>query len=273
MVHHLILLSSGRSGTHLHQTMMRQGLETAVVLGELFNPSSPFGLEAQTPEFIGLLEEECGIEVDLGKARALASYVREDPVVFLNALSTVCDRLGHDYLYYSILPKQLAGRWIEDILFKFGCSCSFLTRERLARYVSLVKARKLGAWKWVDTTSLKPEISMEGFLEDARATDDWFQFLSERVLTAGLNVRHLSYGADLNQPARSAFYSLQRTYQGICALTPFDFGQIPEFKQERGADPFRSIANGDHIRDALQQAALLDYAFTEPDVFSADGYV
>jgi hypothetical protein len=273
MVHHLILLSSGRSGTHLHQTMMRHGLEKAVVLGELFNPSSPFGLEAQTPEFIGMLEEECGIEVDLGKARVLANYVREDPVVFLNALSTVCDRLGYDYLCYSILPKQLAGRSIEDILFKFDCSCSFLTRERLARYISLVKARQLGAWKRVDTTSLKPEITVKGFLEDARATDDWFQFLSERVLTAGLNVRHLSYGANLNQPAQTAFYSLQRTYQGICALTAFDFSLIPDFKQEREADPFRSIANGEHIRDALQQACLLDYAFAEPEVFSADGYV
>ena len=273
MVHHLILLSSGRSGTHLHQTMMRHGLEKAVVLGELFNPSSPFGLETQTPEFIGMLEEETGIEVDPGKAKALAGYVREDPVVFLNALSTVCDRLGYDYLCYSILPKQLPVRLIEDILFRFDCSCAFLTRERFARYVSLVKARQLGAWKWVDTTSLKPEISMDGFLEDAGPTDDWFQFLSETVLAAGLDVRHFSYNADLNQPAQTAFYGLQRRYRGLCELSAFDFSLIPDFKQERETDPFRSIANGAHFRAALQQASLMAYAFAEPDVFSADGYV
>lgn len=273
MVHHLILLSSGRSGTHLHQTMMRNGLEKAVVLGELFNPSSPFGLEAQTPDFIAMLEEESGIEVDSGKARALANFFRDDPVFMLSALARVCDRLGQNYLCYSILPKQLAGRSIEDILFRFDCSCTFLTRQRFVRYVSLVKARQLGAWKWVDTTSLKPEITMEGFLEDARATDDWFQFLSERALTAGLDVRHLSYGADLNQPARTAFYSLQRKYEAFCELSAFDFSLIPDFKQEREADPFRSIGNGEHMRDALHQASLLDYAFAEPAVFSADGYV
>lgn len=273
MVRHHILLSAGRSGTHLHQTMMRHGLENAVVLGELFNPSSPFGLETMTPDFLALLEEESGIEVDLAKAKALANYFREDPVSVLNALSRVCDRLGFDVLCYSILPKQLAGRLIEDILFQLNCSCAFLTRERIARYVSLVKARKLGAWKWVDTTSLKPEITMEGFLADAGTTDDWFRFLSERVLSARLDVRHLSYGADLNQPARTAFYSLQRKYQGICGLSAFDFTLIPDFKQERERDPFLSISNGEDIREALQQASLWDYACAEPAVFSADGYV
>lgn len=199
MVHHLILLSSGRSGTHLHQSMMKHGLEDAAVLGELFNPSSPFGLENATPDFIRLLEEESGIELDLGKAKPLANYFREDPVFILGSLSSVCDRLGQGLLCYSILPKQLAARSVEEMLFRFDCSCAFLTRNRLARYVSLVKARQLGVWSGVDTTSLKPEITLEGFLEDAATTDGWFQFLSERVLTAGSAVRHLSYDADLNQ--------------------------------------------------------------------------
>lgn len=270
MAHHIILISLWRSGTNFHQSILRHSLTPAAILREIFNPIFPFGLESVKPQFVEALRETSGLEIDLENRASLPHFFREDPLRTLRCLDGACERTGNRYLAYTVFPEHIREHELTDILFKTDCSCVFLTRSRLARYVSLVKAEHLATWKRLDTTSLKVEISLKKFLADARFADAWFQTTAECAVSAGVPMRRISYERDLDLPAPAAFSRLRDRYRDIFALKDFKAERVKEFKQDRNPDVFQSISNAEELRSNLDETALWDYALGEPAVFGVD---
>ncbi len=273
MPRHIILVSAPRSGTNFHQAMLQHGLKNAVVFREMFNPLAPFGLESNGKDFLKLFQEETGFEYAREKREALSAFFRQNPVYILDVFSRICDRLSIDCLSYTLFPKQISEDALRTVLYGNDCACLFLTRRRLARHVSFLKAEQSGVWRLVDTTALKVEVSLSGFLDDAAAADDWFRSVSGTAAASGAMVRQVSYDAVLNQPPRAAFHALEWKLRGISELSPFDFDAIPEFKQDAQKDVFRSVSNAAEFRSELREASRHKYAFDEPEVYGADGYV
>ncbi|WP_428650061.1 hypothetical protein [Roseibium sp.] len=273
MPRHLILVSAPRSGSNFHQAILQQGLGNAAVFREMFNPAAPYGLESNGKDFRKLFEEETGFEVSREKRAQLAAFFRENPLYILEVLSGICDRLGFEFLSYTLFPGHVSAEVLQSVLYGNECSCIFLTRRRLQRYVSLLKAEQLGAWRLVDTTAEQVSVDLASFLEDSEQTDGWFQAVSETAVAAGAKTRRVSYDAVLNQSPPTVQFGLQRALSGICGLPAMDLGSIKEFKQDRQKDVYKSISNAGEVRTALTEASLRGYAFDEPQVFSSDGYV
>ncbi|TYC48690.1 hypothetical protein FMN50_26940 [Rhodobacterales bacterium] len=267
MAHHLILLSARRSGTNFHQSILRHALRKSVVLREIFNLTFPFGVESLKPEVIEALRAHSGFELDPENRPALAALFQERPVRLVEWLDRTCDSIGAQHVSYTIFPEQILAEDLRSILFSNRCTCVFLTRNRLPRYLSQRKAEHLDVWRRADTTETKVAIDADVFLEEARALDEWFQTTSEVAVSAGCETRNISYADDLDKPVPEALESLRHAYEGVCKLSGFPAERVREFKQDRESDAYRSISNATALKKALQTAGLTTYAASEPKIF------
>jgi len=265
-VKRLVLISCERSGTNWHQDLLRNNA-SVFALGELFNPIGAFGLVQYGQAGLTFFRDYFGDNTLQERSQRLTAALRSEPEIYLKLLENLADRQQKSVLSFLLFPDHLPDTAVRSLLDGDNTIAVFLVRNRLPRYVSLLKAMTLDIWRRHDTTDLRVTIDFDDFLAVSRAADDWFRKTSEWAFVSDCTSHRVSYENDLDKPPAEAYAALCRL------LEPHLSPERPEtihssfFKQDDNRDVFRTIVEGEEVRRELNRRELLDYALSSPEVF------
>ncbi|MCV0424332.1 MAG: sulfotransferase domain-containing protein [Roseibium sp.] len=263
--HRLIVVACERSGTNWHQELLSNH-STAYVLNDFFNPVGAFGLARYNEAGLKAIRSFFRNEALEERSEQLTATIRSDPEKFLSFLGDHAREMGKTVLSLVLFPDHLPQISVRRLLDSERTSIVFLVRNRLERYVSLLKARQLRIWKRRDTSDMRVKVDLRAFLSESRVIDDWYKMTGDWAFASQCPTYFVSYDGHLNRPPEEAYRCLIRVLEPLLPL------EIPEklkatfVKQDRTDDIFRTMQNGSEFKDDLVRHNQLDYALSEPHV-------
>jgi glycosyltransferase involved in cell wall biosynthesis len=189
-----------------------------------------------------------------------------DPVAFFDALAQASAAEGHSSLTCKVFARQVALTDLEAILRQPNVSVIFLTRRRIDRYISGVKARITGDYVKTDSTGVMASVSVAAFLKQAFEHDRGYDAMLDCVVASGVRHTILNYERDLDVPADLRADRINRALGVIGFPGQVDAEEAENWiiKQDTTPDWRSKIDNGFEVAAALAGVGLLDYAETAP---------
>jgi LPS sulfotransferase NodH len=175
---------------------------------------------------------------------------------------------GSKIVAFKVFPNHLKRERIQsDLLARDDTAFAVLKRRPMESFISGLKARSLSVFGKVDTTEIKPSLSVETFVDWAARMKRWYDWTGEVLEARGLPYATLSYEEHLD--GQSGAESLTKI---LPLLAPLGFADIavpvrvweserqdrePRF-QDRVAnwDAFETAAKGDPSCDPFLEWAL-----------------
>jgi hypothetical protein len=252
----IVLLSMKRSGTNWFMDLVNR-LPGVLAIREAFNPSGVFGIDKRDAVVRRALAHRLGLPDVTERSPQAIAFARDRPLEFLEMAEAASRSAGHTWFGVTIFEGQVADGALAAILAHPGTRTIVLVRHQLPRYVSLVKATQLSAWKSVDTTDYRPEIDVRGFAAEARRARAWFA----RALPLARDPVILTYEDHvLGGPERCLAALRDALPVAPGARTPEPWMR----RQDRNDDVFAAVADGAGLRMALNSAGLAAEAFAYP---------
>ncbi|RII39087.1 hypothetical protein DL237_07945 [Pseudooceanicola sediminis] len=209
----IILEFSGpRTGSSALRYMLL-GSPNVIGLGEVFHSTDAWELRANPTTIYGT-DAVDGERLKPEIAAHLGALRRSDPAAMLGELQKVAEAKGLGAIQLKIFPGHLTFRQIDEIMTRFSPVCYMMHRAPIEMYVSICKAKAVGAWGRVDTTDIKPELSPAAFRQWQKTQQTYFQvsrFLAER---RGLDMAELSY-EQVYQSGRPSIEVVQQFYTDL----------------------------------------------------------
>ncbi|MFN3642322.1 MAG: hypothetical protein ACK4TB_05280 [Gemmobacter sp.] len=264
----LLLISVPRSGTNFFCECVG-ALGGAVAYNELFNGRGAFGIKAGTA--LDSLSEHLGTTVDSPRDPALIRFFRSEPHAALDLLAADARAAGLGLMAYKVFPKQLPMPVLATLMQRPGTQVGFILRSRLDVYISYQKAQQQERWKNADTTDFQPELDAAAFLDWAAGADAWFDTTSRMAAACGARRHVWRYDSqiDVDKADLVAALAAELAAAGAGVTAPPAVGRTRHHRQDQARHPFRKVANGPALREALRAARRLRYARAEPDLAGA----
>ena len=258
----LIVLSCQRSGTNWLQDVLGS-LPGCYAVREIFNPVGAFGLEGYGGAGLAAVRAALG-DASVGERSAeVVAWMAADAERALRLLEGVAGGLGRWWLAAVVFMGHLPAPALRALLAAPEVAPVLLARRQLPRYVSLAKAREIGAWRFRDTTEVRPEIDAEAFLAEAREASEWFAE-ARSLVPPGRPVARLSFDRHVVSGGGAAVAAIRAAHPWVPEPPPGHAYPSRFFRQDRNADVFDGIANGPALRADLVARGALEAALAEP---------
>lgn len=242
-------------------------LTGAVACHAHFNGRGAFGLRPGAPQLARFAPTLGHTPAD-ARDPALIAHFRTDPHTALDTLARAAADEGLALMGYKVFPRQVTMPVLASLMRRPRTRVGFILRNRLDTFISYEKARQQDAWKGADTTLFRPDLDPQAFLAWAAETDRWFADTVRLAQEAGHRPFVWRYDADIDvgKPALVAALAETLAAAGVAVAAPPTVGRTRHVRQDETARPFRKIANGPAVRQALRAARRLRYARSEPDL-------
>ncbi len=260
----LVIIAAARTGTnHLCGTL--GGFPGTLMLHEIFDESAVYGLNGRPwllPHFARLLGRPLSGEDD----PALIDFFRRNPARAMAELAGLAAAHGVALLGHKVFPDQLPAEDLTRLLAERRPAVLFVVRQRLASYVSLLKAKSSGRWTNFDSSGVMVEADVTAFLAWSARRDSWYAEMHAVTVAAALPHLTLSYERHLDAPGEELTGTLTYCLSTLgIALPPPRLGRHPAFARQDGtAGVFQRLANGRAFEQSLIEAGKLDYALGAP---------
>ncbi len=191
----VILLSAPRSGTTQLAGMLRSYAKLNF-LGETFHGGkhcisswSHFHADAKPV----ITRAACAIlgRPPLNSSEAFRA-IKRDPVKALRIIAE-SDSSPATTFAFKVFPGHISLSEFGKILKAVRCDVIVVSRSPVDTYISRLKADKLGIWKKIDTTEIKPNIYEEKFREYHEDISNYFRAYYDVARRSANNVVTLSY--------------------------------------------------------------------------------
>ena len=260
----ILVLCFGRSGSNLLSSLLEK-VEGNAGFYEIFFERRVQGLQGY-PRILNAIGASLGTKDVTADDPALLAARDADPPGFFDALSRAARAEGYRSLTCKIFPRQIKTEHLEQLLRRPGARVIFLTRSRIDRYISDLKALQSGQYVTVDTTGLRLQLDVGQFLSLAARQDRELERIQRAVRKSGVPHARLDYGRDLDVGETRRVRNVARVLRAI-GLEPDFASTRPEswaVKQDRSEDWRDKIANGPEVAADLARRGRLDYAEASP---------
>lgn len=257
----LILLSAQRSGTNWLMDVLGR-VPGVLCLRDAFNPRGVFGAAQRGGLALDAASHAFGVDGRGERDPALVDVARGNPERFLDVAEAAASARGLTWLGATVFPGHLPEDRLGVLLRRPGTVPVVLRRRQLDRAVSYAKARRIGAWRGVDTTGQRPEVDLRMVVDQLDLARQWFRHVGR--LTAGLPAVRLTYEDHVLGGAERALAAVAGEVRDF----PWEPGDpVPKpglARQDITEDPFARVANGEALRADLAARGLLDQALRLP---------
>lgn len=266
-----MILAVPRSGTNFFCECLDAFPEVTAYF-ELFNPAGAFGIG---PQVLPVVAERLGVnDPSSHKDPRFAQAFREDPARSLRMLAEASRSTGVSTISYKIFPRQMSDEALGQLMQDDRRHVLFITRRRLDVFVSYLKARESGSWVRGSTADVLPAVNVDEFLSWARETDEWYAAGLDLARRYSKKIVIARYESDIDRPkpevVRRASHALSQF--GVHVTVPVEATGQRFRRQDKRKRPFKKIANGPELRDALRGRRKLKYALGAPLDRLADRY-
>jgi glycosyltransferase involved in cell wall biosynthesis len=260
----ILVLGIGRSGSNLLCAILEK-LEGNADYKEIFLEGRTEGLKKRGEIWSGVAGL-LGVADDDRADENLVAARDADQLAFFEALSATTAKAGFQSMSCKIFCRQTSIPNLEKILQRPGLGVIFLTRKRIDRHISAMKAKITTEYIKKDTTELKPRLDVRAFLKSSFQIDEQIEAMYRSVRLSGVPCTFLSYERDIDVPAE---WRLQRIAQSLKAIghdrkLPDAEASNWTTKQDLASNWRDKIENGWEAAAALAGLGLLDYAEDGP---------
>ncbi|RVT85277.1 hypothetical protein DXV76_05775 [Rhodobacteraceae bacterium CCMM004] len=260
----LVVFGLPRSGSNRLFEIMR-GHEELFVLAEVFNPAGAFGFGVRRSQLLDHFGAADGTVYRGQRDSRLIRRLAQDPSAGLDEIARAAHRLGRCGVAIKVFHGHVMSvQALAALIGRDDVHCAFVTRALLPSYVSLVKARRIGAWSRRDTTADKPTLSLVRFLAHCRRAVAWHRTVARLISEAGKTAPVWRYEdwatASPTAQERAVSAALKDVWPALAAPETLPRTLSP---QDREPDPFARFADGAAFRAALAERGALDYAWTD----------
>jgi hypothetical protein len=216
------------------------------VKSELFHDTTTRGL---TPRDISELQIAAGLADPDGEA--LCQWRRQNPREALDVLFRSRDGLP---MIIKLFPDHLSTEQLSSAIFsRDDIGFLMLRRRPIECFISNQKARSAGKFSAIDTTAIKPELSVKPFLRWSRKVRKWYDWLDEQIESRNLPCVRLSFERDFAESTNAEALSLLLQSLETLGLDPVAMPRRVKAaeRQDREPDYRNRVANWGEFESEL----------------------
>ena len=254
----LCVLGVERSGTSRTISVLR-AFANFYCRGEIFHPVASHTLQDDLGDFA----RDFGFAalIDVGDPR-LVSLVRSQPDVLLQWL---LKRASGKTLVFKLFAGHLSKAAAEGLFSRYDMRFLITCRRPLDCYISELKARSIGRWSNVDTSSVDVKGNVENFANYMQHSEDWYDFIRSVIELRP----HASLGYDneivLSDEDAATVLRGKLTSIGLDP-GPFDNSAVTLRKQDRTLTYAQKLTNWPAFVAELKRVGLYLPAIEEPQM-------
>ena len=231
---------------------------------EAFSPAGVFGLNSRG----GVVGHEIAAHLGFPNIQErhpnLIAFARNDPEGVIEIAETAAAAAGYHWLGVTLMPTQIDGTNLKRLASAPDTHIVFLMRRHLPRFISLEKANAVGAWKYVDTTDVKPEVEIERLEVAIRNVEDWFALATGIIRDLGLPSVTLTYETHVRGGPETTLAALSEAFPDFPWRPGDPVGNPITTRQDAEEDDFAKLGNGDALKAELTRRDLLETALSYP---------
>jgi hypothetical protein len=203
----ILILTEHRTGSHLLNEALSFYSPLQAINEFILDPVF-FKDKEITPYETFLTKFQCNqlfefLNVEQGSYIELIKKVNLNPV---NSLIKLYE-ISTDSLVVKIHRKQIHTDQIDELLQLPYVEIIILQRSnRIARYISLLKAKKTDIWHGVDTSNLQVVVDRTEFEKEEQLSIDWFNNIKKSIPSK--DYLEVNYEKDLENLNKESFYDL-----------------------------------------------------------------
>jgi LPS sulfotransferase NodH len=259
----ILVLGKGRSGSNLLMGLLRQ-LPGCASYGEIFTDGRLKPI-ARHGEILSALQARLGLPQGALDEDAIRQVRDGDKPAFYRSFVEAAAVSGRSIFATKVFYNQITPSELDRILAEPDLYVLFLVRRRIDRVISGLKGAKAG-YASVDTTGIRPVLSLEQLLRHCFDYDLGIERLAAQVRAAGVPHSTVWYDRDLDEgdSARIAAVNRCLTEIGLPQQLSPDTCPNPLPRQDRGSAWQDKIANGRELSLALSDLGLFTYMHGTP---------
>lgn len=169
----ICLISSPRTGSNRLCEIVKSIPEVNGMY-EIFHPENAWGIKAEEIEYINSITGSSFKIERHSNEPELIEFIRQNPSRFLELIVNFSEKAGYKYLFFKVFSEHMPLDQLMSLAVIHNINFVFLTRNTIDTYISLVKASSTDQYDRVNTTSLKPEISVNQFLDFQNNMIKWY---------------------------------------------------------------------------------------------------
>lgn len=238
----VVFLGIGRTGTNQLMTLL-YGVSGFRVLTEIFHERKIYGL---TPDERAAVTREAGVQE--ADDATLAAWARSNPGRLVDLLQDMAGPRTH--LLFKVFPRQLDVDAVDRAILSRPDVCPVFVRRRVIdSFISSRKALALGRFSRVDTTELKPRLTVGAFRRYWATNSRWYADLADRAAQRGLSWGRLDYETDIEPGPDVTYAAVARELArfGIAFTAP-DEPPVSLPRQDRNRTPRDKVRNWTRFR-------------------------
>jgi hypothetical protein len=249
----ILILTEPRTGSYLLNEAMN--FYSLCPVGEFFlNPKSYQSPESSKLAYEGSLNSEQltslfnFLKVDQGNRLELIKQINLNPINSVRKLYEVTQRS----LVIKIHDFQFERYQLDELLDLPYAEVIILQRSnRMARYVSHLKAEQTDIWHTVNTSDMQVVVDREDFIKTEQESSNWFKKIKQRV--SSKDYLEINYERDLENINKEQFYKLFDPWFEKINLDVIKTNyRIKLLKKQNKSILQYSIANYKEIKDLIQ---------------------
>jgi hypothetical protein len=247
----ILILTEQRTGSHLLNEALSFYSPIQAVNEFFLHPGFHQDKEI-TPYELLLTEYQCNqlfdfLNVEQGSYIELIKQVNLNPVKSLLKLYEISE----DSLAVKIHRHQFEKYQLDELLNLSYVEIIILERSnRMARYISLLKANQTDIWHGIDTSKLQVVVDKDEFIKEEQQSLNWFNKIKQ--LVSSKDYLEVNYEKDLEDLNKDNFYNLfDPWFEKInLSVTKTNY-KLKLFKKQNRSKIQYSILNYKEIKDLV----------------------
>lgn len=242
----IVVISNPRTGSSFLVDVLRN-FEGIAVYGELFHQTRSSGI-VERSELMKMFLSEASSPTG-NSDKDISDFVRGSPVASLEKIRGYESGFGTCALAYKLFDRHLSLAQIDQIFSSSVSVALFLTRRRIASFVSERKALKLNKWESADTTGMKVSIDPAAFLKWAYRQDVWYHTMEEMCFRQNVRYVVVPYEKYVNTTLDEVALYLRHVCRGLGVNLDLDSNEVRTKlrKQDNQARIEDSVSNWDEF--------------------------
>jgi hypothetical protein len=232
------------------------GFDGLFVKGEIFNPHGVQNI-ARTEE--PLVRTFLPPHLASLPSEKLPEWVRAN---CRRIIAPLLERAGDRTFVFKLMRGQIEEGEAASILTRPDLAALVVWRKPIDSYISLLKAKQVGAWGRVDTTELTVEASIDDFEKTCATWRRWYRTVAGLFLSRRIRFADLDYSSDRSDEDLAGFLSVAMSSLNVAAgeWQPPETGM---FRQDRETDYARKVSNWQAFIDDVRRRGLESMAFKD----------
>lgn len=259
----ILLISQKRCGTNWLMELIG-ALPKTICFRDVFNPGGAFGLKPGRNAAAAAIAEHLDLPILEERDPDLIDFVRTEPELFLRFVEAAIQRKGCCWCGATIFDGHLSPQQFRSVISAKGTLVVLLKRRNLDRAISLKKARLTGAWKGLDTSEIRPEVTWQDVDNAIQESKSWFDFVEDCLQVNEIPFVELRYEDHVLEGPEHVLLHLASHTSNF----PWAEGEpvpIPSIQaQDLTRDVFERISNGAELKKALQEHGIFGEAMNYP---------